>query len=220
MSKIRRLLLTLLALICPCLYGQVGTSNVRIRDAAGNIRGVNVDANNNLQVVNAAETTKVLGTVRVQGNVGAAFDAATGAAPPANVVYVGGLCSGATAGLLCGLAICDSYANITQTAGAQIITGVASRRIYVCSLNLVTASAQNIAVVAGTGTVCATSTVAVPGTSGGATAATGWNLAANSGIVIGGGLGAVAKTTVNADNLCILQSGSGQISGGISYAIY
>jgi hypothetical protein len=116
--------------------------------------------------------------------------------------------------------VCDSFANIQQTAGAQIVTGVSGRRIYVCSINLVSATAQNVAIVAGTGTVCATTTVAVPGLSGGATAATGWNLSANGGIAHGGGLGAIAKTTVNADNLCVLQSSSGQLSGGISYAIY
>lgn len=131
-----------------------------------------------------------------------------------------GVGSGATGGLPVPVTVCTEFANIEQTSGEQIITGVASRRIYICSLNLVTATAQNIAVVAGTGTVCATTTVAVPGTSGGATAATGWNLAANSGIVLGGGLGAIAKTTVNQDNLCILQSGSGQVSGAIAYAIY
>jgi len=41
-----------------------------IRDAAGNERGVNVDVNNNLQVVNAAETTKVLGVVRTADGSG------------------------------------------------------------------------------------------------------------------------------------------------------
>lgn len=36
-----------------------------IRDAAGNARGANVDANNNLGVVLASETTKVIGTINI-----------------------------------------------------------------------------------------------------------------------------------------------------------
>ena len=149
-----------------------------------------------------------------------AGQAAIGAAPPTGSVQIAGTASGATAGLLAGITVCDSFANIQQTAGAQIVTGVSGRRIYICSINLISATAQNVSVVAGTGTVCATTTVAVPGLSGGATAATGWNLAANGGIAHGGGLGTIAKTTVNADNLCILQSSTGQVSGGLSYAIY
>lgn len=60
-----------------------------LRDAAGNERGANVDANNNLGVVLAAETTKVLGTIRNVGNVGGVFDAATAATVPANALYKG-----------------------------------------------------------------------------------------------------------------------------------
>jgi hypothetical protein len=146
--------------------------------------------------------------------------AAIAAAPPTGSTQISGTTSGATGGLLKGFTVCDLFANIVQTGNAQVITGVASRRIYICALNVVSATAQNVAVVAGTGTVCDTTTVAVPGTSGGATAATGWNFAANGGISIGGGIGAVAKTTVDANNLCVFQSGSGQLSGAISYAIY
>lgn len=58
---------------------------VTIRDAAGNERGVNVDANNNLGIVLPAETTKVIGSVRNLGNVGAIFDGVnTAATAPAN----------------------------------------------------------------------------------------------------------------------------------------
>lgn len=41
-----------------------------IRDAAGNARGANVDANNNVGVVLAAETTKVIGTSRTADGAG------------------------------------------------------------------------------------------------------------------------------------------------------
>lgn len=56
-------------------FGNVRMSSNRnlygtIRDAAGNERGANVDANNNLGVVLAAETTKVLGVTRTADGAG------------------------------------------------------------------------------------------------------------------------------------------------------
>ena len=112
-----------------------------------------------------------------------------------------------------------SYANINGTAGATIITGTASKKIYVCSLVLVTATAQNINLVSGTGTVCATGTTAMLGLSGGTTAATGWNLAANGGLTLGSGGFSLGQTQNNADNLCMLTSSTGQITGGVSYVV-
>jgi hypothetical protein len=112
-----------------------------------------------------------------------------------------------------------SYAAINGTAGATIITGTSAKKIYVCSLNLVTATTQNINLVSGTGTVCATGTTAIPGLAGGTTAAAGWNLSAYGGLVLGSGLAAVAQVANNADNLCLLTSSSGQISGGLSYVV-
>ena len=111
-----------------------------------------------------------------------------------------------------------SYASISQTANAQLVTGTASKKIYVCSIHVVTAVATNVAVVEGTGTVCGTSTAGVGGF-GGATAATGWNFAANGGIALGNGDAALGAEVTSGDNLCIFNSGSGQVSGGISYVV-
>jgi hypothetical protein len=108
------------------------------------------------------------------------------------------------------------YVSINQTANTQLVTGTASERIYICSLHFTTATAQNIALVDGTGTTCGTGTSGVEGF-GGSTAATGWNLAANSGVVLPVGVNAWGRTTTNADNVCLFQSGSGQVSGGLSY---
>lgn len=105
-------------------------------------------------------------------------------------------------------------ANITETAGAKIVSGATGKLTYLCGLNLITATAQNIALVEGTGTVCATNTL---GVAGGTTAATGWNFSANGGLVNGGGGFWVYKTSVPANDLCILQSGSGQVSGSVRY---
>ena len=110
------------------------------------------------------------------------------------------------------------YASINQTANAQLAAGTASKKIYVCSIHVVAAAAANVAVVEGTGSVCATGTAGVSGF-GGATAATGWNFAANGGIALGNGDSSLGAESASGDNLCIFNSGSGQISGGISYVV-
>ena len=108
---------------------------------------------------------------------------------------------------------CTSRVNISQTAGTQLITGVASQKIYFCTVVVVSATAQNINLVEGTGTVCATGTA---GLWGGATAATGPNLAANAGFVTASST-YTNFTATAADNVCLLQSGTGQLSGWITY---
>lgn len=105
--------------------------------------------------------------------------------------------------------------NIASSSGATLINGVSGLKTYICQINLITATAQNVALIEGTGTVCGTSTA---GMAGGATAATGWNFAANGGIALGDGRAMVAKTITAADNICLLPSGAGQISGNVTYA--
>jgi hypothetical protein len=111
-----------------------------------------------------------------------------------------------------------SYLSINQTANAQLATGTASKKIYICSIHVVVAAATNVALVEGTGTTCGTSTAGVGGF-GGATAATGWNFAANGGIALGNGDSSLGAEGTAADNLCLYNSGSGQVSGGISYVV-
>lgn len=110
----------------------------------------------------------------------------------------------------------DASIMVNQTAGTQLITGSTDARIFLCQVTLVSATAQNIALVYGTGTVCATGT---GGLMGGPTAATGFNLAANDRVTIGTGIAAVAWTTAAAQNVCLLQSGSGQISGRLGVQV-
>lgn len=110
--------------------------------------------------------------------------------------------------------VCDHWAPLNTTANVQIITGSGSNFIYVCSISLVSATAQNIALVEGTGSTCGTNTA---GMAGGATAATGWNLPINGIISFGSGTGAVAHSAVAGDNVCLLTSSTGQISGVISW---
>jgi hypothetical protein len=110
------------------------------------------------------------------------------------------------------------FVSINQTANAQLVAGTASKKIYICSIHVVVAAATNVALVEGTGAVCATGTAGVSGF-GGATAATGWNFMANGGIALGNGNASVGAEGTNADNLCLFNSGSGQVSGGISYVV-
>jgi hypothetical protein len=110
------------------------------------------------------------------------------------------------------------YASISQTGNTQLVAGTASKKIYVCSIHVVAAAATNVAVVEGTGSVCATGAAGVSGF-GGATAATGWNFAANGGIALGNGDSSLGAEVTSGDNLCIFNSGSGQVSGGISYVV-
>jgi hypothetical protein len=113
-------------------------------------------------------------------------------------------------------AMSDAKVNlpISLTVNTQLIAGASSKKIYICSVNLVAAAATNVAIVEGTGVVCATGTA---GVFGGSTAATGWNFAANGGLAMGNGLGWVGKTATAATSLCLLVSAANQVSGSITY---
>jgi hypothetical protein len=113
---------------------------------------------------------------------------------------------------------CQRYGRLTavinQTANAQVIALSTGNYTYICSIDLVTATAQNIALVEGTGSTCGTST---QGIAGGATAATGWNLVLGGFIIKGTGEAWVFKSNSKSTNICILQSSTGQVSGSIQY---
>lgn len=113
---------------------------------------------------------------------------------------------------------CDAVAKtnfaISQATSTQIITGTSAKKTYICSIMLITGAAENVALTAGTGTVCATGASAIIGST---TVANGLILAANGGFTHGNGRGTVANGTVNADNVCLLQSGSVRVSGVLQY---
>lgn len=109
-------------------------------------------------------------------------------------------------------------APIALTASGQIIAGTSAKKTYICSADLIVAGANNIALVEGTGSVCATN---IFGLAGGTTAASGWNFAANGGLTKGSGAGTVyspsADTNAAAANVCLLLSGSATASGHFTY---
>jgi len=101
--------------------GAVGTGTARI--------AVGTDT---ATIAGSAPTTDL----RVVGNAGGAFDAATGAAAPANAVQMGTLQSGATGGYLKAPITCDNHTfkHITTATDTAVVTGVASQTIYLCGV--------------------------------------------------------------------------------------
>lgn len=85
---------------------------------------------------------------------------------------------------------------------------------YVCSVNLVTLAANNVAIASDDSDNCGSITA---GMNGGVTAGEGWNFGANGGIALGNGSGTVMKTATANHALCILTSAATQLSGSITY---
>lgn len=168
---------------------------------------------NNIGGTVSLPTGAATSALQTTGNASLATIATnTGAAIPAGTNVIGFIsndpCNQAT----------KLGAAINLTASGQVITGVASKKTYICGINLITATAQNIALVEGTGSTCATNTF---GLAGGTTAATGWNFVAGGGLAPGDGNGTVispsADSNATAANVCLLLSSTGQTSGSISY---
>ena len=109
-------------------------------------------------------------------------------------------------------------APINQTGTTQIILGGIGKRTYICSIQLVTAPAQQVSLIEGTGTNCATNAY---GLVGGVSASTGWNFTANGGLTQGDGNGTVISALNDpfgvGANLCLVTNGAGQLSGHLSY---
>lgn len=114
--------------------------------------------------------------------------------------------------------VCDNFQPIAISSGTttKIITaGNANMFVYICSYGLSNgAAANNVALVEGTGSTCGTGTA---GMAGGSTAGAGWNLPASVSINLGSGTGAVAKTATAGDNVCLITSSAGPLSGVISW---
>lgn len=108
--------------------------------------------------------------------------------------------------------VCTTTKPISQTTSTDLLTS--TNKLHICSIVLVSTTAQSFSLVEGTGVVCATGIAAVVGAT---TAANGIPAGANSGFV------AVAerawlRTATTGDHLCLLQSGAGLISGVITVA--
>lgn len=107
------------------------------------------------------------------------------------------------------------FTPINQTSGTTktIVPGVAGKNLYICKLLLQTASANNVAVVEGTGVDCGTAVSA--GLLGGTTASTGLNLPANGIVTLSGNQSGWSKTATAGDSICLITSASTNLSGTI-----
>lgn len=105
--------------------------------------------------------------------------------------------------------------SITTATTTEITPSLAgaSTNYYVCSLVLVTAAANNVALVDDDTDGCVSVT---SGMAGGTTAASGFNMAANSGMTFGNGAGAVFKTNGTNRVICLVTSAATQLSGTMS----
>jgi hypothetical protein len=98
------------------------------------------------------------------------------------------------------------------TSSAQLIALSGSTKIYVCSLSLIASAATVFSLTGGTGTNCGTPAALI----GTTTASNGLSLAANGGLTLGNGGGTVAVTGAGSE-LCIVQSGGGNLVGNLTY---
>lgn len=108
-----------------------------------------------------------------------------------------------------------NFAVSTASGNLQIAAGVASQRVYVCSIALIGATAWVGNLIEGTGAACITSAEAA--VIGSTTAANGMSFAANGGMTYGNGGNTVASVAAAANGLCLLQSGTAQVSGNITF---
>lgn len=109
---------------------------------------------------------------------------------------------------------CPYVVGVNQTTSTVLVTNKGGQAIHVCAFQAVSATAQNVSLVEGTGSVCATGTA---GLWGGTSASVA--LAANGG---GGPVSdrIVAPMQKSGDNICLLQSGAGNVSGTLTYGTY
>ena len=104
--------------------------------------------------------------------------------------------------------------NTSTATTVEIANAVSGQYFYICSINIVVAGAQTVAIVEddtdGVGSPTA-------GLNGGTSAATGWSFAANGGISLGSGNGTVMRTSTANRYLGIITGSAVQTSGTITY---
>lgn len=103
---------------------------------------------------------------------------------------------------------------ISQSASTQLFSGAAARKNYICAFSVVVPDSEKLALIEGTGSVCATTPLALIGPT---LAVSGLSLAANGQLTLGNGSATVAAGVNQNFNVCLLQSGSGLIGGVIDF---
>lgn len=115
---------------------------------------------------------------------------------------------------------CQTTANstargsIASATTTRIITPSASNKTYICSVDLLSFAANNVAVVEGTGGTCGSGTA---GVIGGTTTGTGISFAAQGGLVKGGAGFFVWNTAGTNVDFCLITSTTGPLSYFVKY---
>jgi len=114
---------------------------------------------------------------------------------------------------------CPNTTAISQAANARLITGTAGKKTHLCGIFVLAADAENISLVGGTGTTCATGAYAIIG---GATAATGPNLLAGGSFTLWSPTLSLQAPSAAAtgDDVCLFQSGTGRVAGVVPWVQY
>lgn len=103
----------------------------------------------------------------------------------------------------------------TSSGNVQLVAGVSSKKVYVCSIAIIGATAWVGNLIEGTGAACTTANEAA--VMGSTTAASGMSFPATGGMTYGNGGNTVASSATAANGLCLLQSGTAALAGNISY---
>lgn len=141
-----------------------------------------------------------------------------GGSVPAGSSIIGGvyaelLGSGATGGAAFQAKGCDSHAiyDASTNGKTKMVTGIASRKIYVCGFLLATGgSATNVSLGSGTGTNCGTTFTAIT---------PAYQLAANDRVGANSGVWNGLVSVNNQDDLCILSSAGNAVQAEVWYSI-
>lgn len=216
----------------------VGPVRIQITDGSGNaitstssaldinVKSGSLAANQSVNVAQVNGVTPLMGA----GNTGtgsprvtvatdqAALPAwgqgATGSAVPAGGAYIGGIGSGN----LLGFKNCDNWTpiSIASATTTKIIALASAKTTYICSFHLYASGTVSAAWISGTKVTneCDTTTA---GLAGGTTAATGYAFIAQTGIAAAGTLAPIMATATTAKDVCIITTGTGQLSGVVNW---
>lgn len=113
--------------------------------------------------------------------------------------------------------ICDNFATVTmgwQGGNQQLITGSVGQNIKICSVMLIAASATSLSIIEGSGVLCNTNKAPIFGS---ITTQNGLNISSTGGVAFGNGSGVIGSTQATGDNVCIANSTSAVVSGGITW---
>jgi len=138
-----------------------------------------------------------------------AADGATGSAVPAKAQYMGAQSGGNTVGVI--QASASAFLNMTTATTTKIVTGSASKKVYVTSFRLHAGGTTTAKFVEGTGTNCGTGTADLSET---------FDFAASDGSNQGNGLGPVLVAATAGDDICVLNGSAANLRVGVAYEIH